>query len=506
MKDTKIIPYTLFLAGVLSRLPLVEKFMSHTDASSLTLALVNYNLLQETPAPPGYPVYFVFGHIIKFIVGDPHLALVLLSVVFSGIGAVIFFFFGNSIKGITVGIISSLLFLSAPSIYFFGLTVYPYIVVISLNTLFAWMAYDVVIQRKKRSTILGFVYALLISVRPQELITTLPLFLYSIYVLQSKERLKAIFVFLLASVCWVIPFLSVVGGLQNYIGISSKAASSAIPFPSLNQFITKKFELLSGLYLTIGSGLLISVFFAFRLLAAGITKKKRKIQKRLALFIILWVLPVLLFNMFIRTEHVGYQAGYLIPLILFTALGIQSIFRNREMIVAVTLAVVLINLLIFFQDRDPKFLRPYRQSSFHYSDLRRNDYELSHKVLYIKEHYDPRKTLIISGPFFWRHARYYLPSYQIYEIDALSSDSSETAKTLRKAKNFKFTVYKTSNNFFSPPKGINAIILFDNEADKWVKSEKQVKIFKGISKLTIVKVNEGVVVQYGFNYLNIHNK
>lgn len=118
MKNKKITFLLLFIVGLVSRFPLAEKFMSHTDASSLTLALSHYNLLQETPAPPGYPLYFAIGTIINFFFRNPHLSLVFESAVFTGLAAISFFLLGKAFGGRRVGFIAVTLFLTAPTFYF----------------------------------------------------------------------------------------------------------------------------------------------------------------------------------------------------------------------------------------------------------------------------------------------------------------------------------------------------------------------------------------------------
>lgn len=478
--------------------------MSHTDASSLTLALSHYNLLQETPAPPGYPLYFAMGTVINFFFSNPHLSLVFESALFSGIGAVAFYLFGKSIGGIKTGIISSLLFLCAPSLYFFGLTVYPYVVVISIYTIFIWIAYLIIIKKEfKRWLPLGFVYALLIGTRPQELITTLPLFVFAALVLPKFYKLKTFIVFIIITLVWLIPFLSFVGGIGSYVAVSSRAASQAIPSPSLIQFVAKKFELLSGLYLTLGVGLLILPLYAVVFIKKIIEKKWRtKINRKKVIFILLWVLPVLFFNLFIRTEHVGYQSGYLIFLLLVISCAMPRLFKKNSILIIAAALVAAVNLFIFFQDRDPGYKEAYRQSSFHYSDLRRNDYELSNKISYINRNFSPQKTIIIAGPFFWRHARYYLPEYLLYEIDAIAQDI-DNSNTRRDAKNLLFRSYQSNNRFFVVPPGINAIVLFDDDMDEWVTTSKKVASFKGTAKLTVLTVKGGDTVKYGYHRLEV---
>lgn len=494
-----------FFIGIFSRFPLIEKMHSHVDSSSLTLALIDYNFEQETPAPPGYPLYIGLAKLFMFVTHDPHRAILYVSVLFSGIGAVVFFLAGKSFSNRATGIIATMLFLSAPTFYFFGLTVYPYLVAVVMTTLIAWCVYEIAFKKKQYGILLGVLYALSLGVRPQEALTTFPLFLYGLLMMSFAQRVRSIHTFFLVLFLWLIPFLSIAGDMWGYLEHLRKAASSALPMPTLLYFLTRRFELASGFFLTFGAGIIIIAIFVLRLIFRFMkTRSFSTSEKKKVLFFAAWSIPSLLFNFFVRTEHAGYQTGYLTFFLFLLAIGIWKMFKNRMLLtVGVTLFIVVVNLFLFFYNRDPGFIRPYRQSSFHYSDIKRNDYALSNKVIYIKNNYDPKKTLIVSGPVFWRHARYYLPEYQIYEIDALVTDDPRVRDTRRDARDWKYQEYRTTNYSLRVFQPIDTLILFDDESDNWVQTAKKIKQFKGMTKLTIVPVKQGDSVRYGLGNIQV---
>lgn len=497
-----------FTIGILTRILLLPKMQTHIDSSSYSLALIHYSFQQDTPAPPGYPLYFGMAKLFFFITHDPYVALLYVSVLFSGVGSVVFFLIGKSIANKATGVIAALLFLSAPTFYFFGLTAYVYLLVAIMTTLVVWCAYEISFKQKKYAMLFGFLYAISLGVRPQELITTFPIFLYGLFSLSYYQRVRALFAFIIFFLLWFLPFLYIVGGIRKYIEYSLRAASLALPSPSMTYFLTRKFELASGFYLTLGVGTIIIGVFLGKLLLRFIQKKsfKPKVKKKIV-FIIVWIIPSILFNFFIRSEHAGYQTGYLTFFLFLLAYAIWELSNKRILyIVGLTAIVIVANLLLFFYDRDPGYIYPYRQTSFHYSDLVRNDYVLSSKINFIKNNFIPQKTLVISGPIFWRQARYYFPQYQIFEIDALVTADPKFNQTRRDAKHWTFTEYKTNNYSFLVPLGIDTIILFDDESNDWVHSNKKVKQFKGMTKLTIVSVREGGVVKYRFHNIQVSSK
>ena len=52
------------------RFPLIEKMQSHWDGPQYSIAVVRYSLIQETPAPPGYPLYIAMGRLFYFFTHD----------------------------------------------------------------------------------------------------------------------------------------------------------------------------------------------------------------------------------------------------------------------------------------------------------------------------------------------------------------------------------------------------------------------------------------------------
>ncbi len=485
---TVIIVFLLFIVSILTRIPLVENMHSHTDSSSITLALVNYDLNQETPAPPGYPLYLTFGKLIYYIVRDPHQALIIVSIISTALGALGFYFLGKYLDHENTGIISAIVFLSSPAIFFFGLTIYPYLFMIGIEVLFVFFAYITIFKKRNTAIFIGVFYALLLGIRPQEILLTLPLAVYVIYKLSNKAKLHALVAFGVITIAWLMPFIFVNGGVRNYYYILSNGASEALPLPSFNPLIYKRFELLNGAFVTLGVS---SIFAIYQLIKMLIGNKKTNYLILLAL----WAIPSLLFNLFIRTEHAGYQQGYLMPCILLASIALRRVYSVRKILAIVCIAiVVLINLYIFFYNRDPLYQKPYRQSSFHYTDIVRNDYVLSEKFKYIKSNFAPDKTIIFAGPYFWRHVRYYLPEFEIYMIGRLFEE--EDSNLLIKAYGLRFEKIWNTNRTLDLPDKVTSIVIFDDEGSSFEINKKRIVKFKGITSLTIVPVSRAMQIGY----------
>src|SRR5579872_2229766 len=97
IKKEKQILVFLFLIGIISRLLLLEKYQTHWDGPTYAFAITHYSFAQWAPSPPGYPIYVALGKFFHFYFTDPHLSMLLVDVLFAGIGAVVFYVVGSII-------------------------------------------------------------------------------------------------------------------------------------------------------------------------------------------------------------------------------------------------------------------------------------------------------------------------------------------------------------------------------------------------------------------------
>lgn len=499
------ISLVLFFIGILSRFPFIEQMQSHWDGPEYSIGVLRYSFPQNTPSAPGYPLYIAMGRFFYLFTHDPHLALLLISVLFSGVGAVVFYISGKIIFNRITGTISSLIFLSGPTFYYFGVTLYAYILLPTMSCLLVLFSYLIIFQEKRIGIILGILFGIYVGIRPQEIIFMSPLILFSFMHMARKEKIKFILAFILTFFVWFIPYIKVAGGFKSYIATLSGASVVAYFTNSFGIDGKNIVLMVKGFFLSFGEAGFFLLYYVFYVFKNGI--RMLFLKKRLVAFIAAWILPNLLFNFFITSVHAGYQMGYLTFFLFLSAYAIDRMFLGRRFIVlVVSLIVVGVNLFLFFYNRDPGYTKPYRQSSFHYSDLKRNDYVLSSKVNFINSNYDQKKTIVIVGPVFWRQAMYYLPEYQIFEIDALVTNDYRFKNIRRDAMHWKRREYKTTNYSFLVPALVNTLILFDDESYNWINKNKKVKQFKGMTRLTIVSVKEGDIINYSLGSLQLTSK
>src|SRR5581483_7021339 len=426
-----------FIVGFFSRLPLVEKMQSHWDGPQYSIAIIKYSLEQQTPAPPGYPLYIFLGNIFHLLTPDLHFAILLVSVLFSGLGAAAFYLCGKLIYNSKVGIIAALLFLSGPTFFYFGLTAYPYIVTPVMAILLATVIYLIVFKKKHLGILLGMVFALDLGIRPQELFFLTPLVILGFCFLNFREKKLGIVSFSLVIGAWLIPFIMQVGGLTEYMHqLKIFAAQGAVSGFSILKIEDAINTMIKGFFLTFGISLFFLVIYFWEDL-----KNKETIynNKKLILFWASWLLPGMIFSLLIRTDHAGHQMAYLAGFVILISYAIYKTASKINISLSLIMIIlVLFNLMTFFRNRDIGNKKEYVPTSFHYSEIRKNDLRMQAKMAYVTRNFDPASTLIVTLPDLWRPYMYYLKSYTIYEFDGVVQTDSRFKYIFRFAKNWDF--------------------------------------------------------------------
>lgn len=419
-----------FFIGIISRFPLIEKMQSHWDGPDYTLALIKYSFAEQTPSPPGYPLYIAIGRVFHLFIQDPHMAILAVSVMFAGVGAMLFYLVGNIIFNSKVGIIAASIFLSAPTIYFFGITANPYGILPITAAILACIVYSIKTKKENYGLLLGLGFSFAIGIRPQDTIFLLPLAIFGLCSLNIKQRYISLVAFLIVSFSWFFWISFLLGGPNRYIySIISSAESSDFKKFSIFNASTVWFFMLKGLYLTLGLAGTFLLYYIKKLWTSkrnfGFVLDSR--TKDLIILFSLWIIPSLFFNAIVRSDHAAHQMAYLSALIFLTSFAIWKITRKRIFLQNLLLVLIIcFNLFTFFRDRDPGNKKPYVSQSYHYSEIRKNDLRLKGIVSFIESHLDSNKTIVLSDPEIFRPVMYHLKDYRVYAYSKFDQKDNDT--------------------------------------------------------------------------------
>lgn len=501
----RVLLIVLFLIGILIRLPFMEKMQSHWDAPDWSIAIIRYSFVQETPSPPGYPLYIAFGKIMNIFFKDLHTAIVMVSVFFSGIGAVVYYVVGKQLFNKQVGIISSIIFLSAPTLYFFGITANPYSVLAISAAVLGYIVYKIVFKNYNSGLLLGLVFSFAVGLRPQDVMFLLPVTFLGFVYLHNKQRIIFALSFITTFLLWLIPTAYAVGGLSAYFQhLHAFVSTGVTPDISWERLSEIWFVLLRGFYLTLGIASIGLVFYVVEFSHLYKTKNflHHKTLKIIA-FYILWLAPSFLFNVFIRSDHAAHQMTYLAVFIFLTAYALWRMTRRSKVFFySCMLIIVLFNLFTFFRDRDPDNKRRYVDQSYHYSEIRKNDVRLKSKVDFITDRYSPKDTILLTTPTMWRPYMYYFKEYKLYEIDALDTKDQRFIHRRRDAQYWNKKEYEKKVHTFTTPHDIRYIIILGDDEEFVIRNTRSMKYdLDAGSFIYTIPVQEAEVFSYGYHSL-----
>lgn len=503
MKKTDIAVYfVISLIAIASRIPFVEHFQSHWDGPQYSIAVVRYSFEQQTPAPPGYPLYIALGKLFYLFLHDPHKAILAVSVLGSILGGIIFYFVGKNMYNRYVGIIASTLFFTGSTFYYFGLTAYAYELLPATTTLLAYVVYQITIKKKQYGLLLGIIFGICFGIRPQETIQIGLLPLLGFLLLVNKEKFKSILAFCIITFFWFIPMVVTMGGLQKYFFLSQNFAEGAFTPTPIKQHVEL---MIKGFFLSFGAA---SIFLLYYLTKLNNLKTEIIKHKKIFLFYIVWILPGVIFNLFIRTDHAGYQMSYLSGLVMLISYALWQMTRKNKLLLALTLIIVTVfNLSWFFYNRDPQYVKPYRPTSFHYSDIRKNDLKTGSKVNFVNRTFRPQSTLIVSTETLWRPYSYYLKNYSYIALFRLDNSTIPYSYNRIDSINWNINWYQDKKFTIVVPPHVSTVIFMDDDANTWIKNYSlKIKNLPGKSTVTIVSVQPGDKITYNYHELKVVKK
>ncbi len=219
----------LVLLVALTRIPFFARTLFEFDSVNYAVALTRYDLAQDTPHFPGYPLHVGIGRLLFALVGDANRAYVLESFLLS-IGAVLLVWFAaRRLAGPRAALLASVVFVLNPFLWFYGAvaTAYPH------EAFFTALAAALGVQlltapvgdRRKSgiAVLLAAAVAVAGAARPTALLFLLPAALFAMFRARLTWRAwataAAVFTFLTAA--WVTVLLTLAGGLSAYIALGA---------------------------------------------------------------------------------------------------------------------------------------------------------------------------------------------------------------------------------------------------------------------------------------------
>ena len=315
----ELIAWAALLTAVsASRLMAAQGILYDWDAANYALSLVDFNVYEHQPHPPGSPLFWLLLKLFSWLPGPTAPFLVVNTCFTAAILVILGKLAQERARGLS-GLLFAAGFAAAPQFWHHGATTTAYVAECFCSVAVAMLAWRL-LNGQLRHWKAGLLFAIVTGLRPNTLVTLGPLFLFS--VAAARPSKKQVFEVLLASslgcLAWLIPTVLASGGLARYRQASSALGGWQLDVGSIfggetGHILPQTRELTT--YLLDGANLILVALLVN--IAVGLFR--RRVHVRRLLFLVLWFAPGAVLYMVHHLPKSGYTLT-LLP-VLFVAVA-----------------------------------------------------------------------------------------------------------------------------------------------------------------------------------------
>lgn len=429
------VPLLIALAVVASRLPFAADELWAWDSVLYARALergfhVDYELPGQRPQPPGYILYLAFAWLFRSVVGDSNAALVLVSVVASGLGAAAIFTLARRFAPAPAAVIAAAAYACDPLVWLYGAVAYPYALLGALSVVLASLFLHAREAGPRWRAYASLTFGLVGGFRQDLYLLLGVLWLWMVWPASWRERARCVALAAAGGLIWLVPTAALSGGLGAYVTALGQQGDQVRSTYSVQAqglgalWANARFTLYA-----LAWGLL-----AFAILLAGVGTARalaflrgtRDLSARTRFFAA-WLLPGVLFYIAVHIGEWGYVLSVLPGLYVLAALAVGAVMRElRPRRGAAWLGLASIAALA------PALVFVTSAERFSAAAIAHHDAALAARVAYVRERFRPEDTIVLAREDFLL-VRYYLPAYRawLYDPAPHGNGAAKRKKTMR---------------------------------------------------------------------------
>jgi hypothetical protein len=496
----------------LSRLPFRSQYLFAWDSANFALALDQYNVAFHRPQPPGYPLYVASAWLVRHFVPDANAAYVTLSIVASGLAIGFLTLAAAQLFGARTGLFAAVLLATSSIFWSQGEVAYPYAFLACFSSLVAWLC--ALIQRGGPGTGrlvagAGAILGIAAGFRSELLPFLAPLWLYAAWQRPASGRSDRLVPIVAGGVAgaaivvaWYVPMVMLSGGWSAYQGATGNYYAYFIQTTSgagklLLGILENSRALVGFLYNGLGLALLPMIYYVGRFFSPQRIVTDRRVQ-----FLVLWIMPPLLFYVTVHIGNPGYILS-LVPALCVVAseaiLGLLDDIRDALAIAserlrlpdrwltpvaaAIVLAIGTSNAALFLT----------ASGEGRWREIRQIDRTLGRQVAHIRSSYSPAVSLLVAYDRS-RQYQYYLPDYRLdllFDV-AVAGAVTDTSR------------YWERRTVLTVPEGVAFIVFPDLGRNTSEQPGLVQKVDLGDDvALHVAHVRPGDEVRYGYQYASV---
>jgi hypothetical protein len=426
-----LLPLSLFLITVITRIPFTSKLLYHIDSGHFALALEKYDITVHQPHPPGYFLYVMLGRLFHIFIDDTNTVFVSISIIFSGLTVMVIYYLGKEIYDRKIGLTAAAFALTSTNLWLHGEVALTYIAEAFFSAAMALICWKIYKGEHKYIWLSVIILGIAGGIRQNTTVFLFPLWLFSVKGIQVKKILLSIGLLGLVCLLWFVPMVYMTGGWNAYRDAFKELWLFNTGQVSVFENGWASFKIFSSAlfkftFYGIGSG---SFVISLSVYSLFMEKRVKSIDKNKVCFFTLWLLPSVMFYLliFIHPSNPGYGLIFMPALYVFTAVSIQYIngelkkIAAKDIFILIASILIIVNICLFFLLKSP----------VSYREIRNHDRDLSIMLANIKT-FNPFKTAVFvrNSVFFgYRHIMYYLPEYRVYQVDVSIAPTGEMRKT-----------------------------------------------------------------------------
>jgi hypothetical protein len=406
-------PLGLGLATLLLRLPFGAHLLNSFDAINYALALHHFDMRLSQPQAPGYPLYILLGRLFAALFGDDRLGLNFLSMIGSALAVSAMFAVGQALWGTPGGVAAGLLTGLSTVFWYLGEVAAPYTLDLAASALVGWLAYRLWDGGTRRDLfLLAAAWGVAGALRLQTLVFLAPLVLLAVGTAWRAGRVTV------GALGRALALAAALTGVFFLAGVALSGGVAGFWRAFLGLFSYGSARLSGGAKFAANTRLIAAYLLHYvgeaslpwlLVGAVGLLAARRR---ALGAFLLLWLLPTLLFFLLVTPGNIGTFAVALPPLLLTAAGGWSWVWAARARwarpAAGLGLAVIVIwGLAAFLWLPERAFGGTYRKLE-NLAALRRIDRQLAEKLT-LTASLPPAGTWVITPNF--RAIQYYLPQY-----------------------------------------------------------------------------------------------
>ena len=398
MIPDRSIALLLGVATALSRLPFVAERLWEWDSVLYARALehgfhVDDVLAGSRPHPPGYIFYVGAAAIGRAFGLDSDHALVAIGILASGAGAAILYLLCRRFAERTLSLALAGAFAASPLVWLHGEVAMPYILLAPIGTFLALAFRDARAGGSRHLAGVSLAFGALAGFRQDLLLFLFPLWLWMLAPASWRARLGATAAIGAGCLTWFAPSAALSDGpaayvtrsLSQLVGVSAVSANAERSV-ALNAVLVLDSLAWAGLALSA----LVLVMGLARAFAA--LRGQRLADDAEATFFALWLVPALLFYVFVHVGEWGFVLS-LVPglFVLLAWLLRPALARGPSGSVfatGVVLANAVVGAALFLGGDDPVFSR---------ASVVSHDRATAAKAAYIREQLPAGSTVVLAA-------------------------------------------------------------------------------------------------------------